>query len=183
MRAGLCALAVLVFFLSSANAELAWKFATGGEVGMKPLFQDGTMVFGSADGSIYFVSSQSGVLIKKQEVGREIRELKSWNAFLIGSSGSEVVILDGNGTLLRTFNESIVYGIAAADKIYATTSSGMKAYNYDGTISWTISERETMTKPLVSADSVVYGSGSTLVVLDKNGTIKNRIRVAEFWNG
>lgn len=175
---------LLLLAIPALFAAQAWKIPMGGAVGAKPLFFDDKMIAGSQGGAIEYIYWQTGGLIKKIDTGAQISQLEAGTGFFAAASDSAIFVLDKAGNINRIINESsgLIYGIAAADRIYASTADGLKAYDFNGNLAWVLPQgRKVMTVPLVLGDRVVFGAGEDLVVAYTNGTEAQRLWVAQFW--
>lgn len=175
-----------IFFLflvfSIVCAEGVWQLQTGGAIESKPVFFENKMVVASHDGFVYYVYVQNGALANKTKIDEKINELGIGNGLIVGASKNKIILLNKNGALLHTINQTIVYGIELGNNIYATTDKGLVAMDYEGNSVWKIPEEgKTLTPPLLVNDTIIFGSGDELVVVEK-GIQKQRIKIAQFWN-
>lgn len=174
---------LLSLFVFPVLAGLVWTLPTFGLIETKPLFFDGKVAVASHDGNIYCMNQQIGTVTWRTDVKEKINELEMGSGFVVGASSTRIVVLDKNGNLIRAMNESVVYGIAAAENIYVATNNGVKAYGYDGTLKWTLAQaNKPLTDLLLTNDGmIVFGAGDDLVVAALNGSEKQRVKVGNFW--
>ncbi|MDD5337039.1 MAG: PQQ-binding-like beta-propeller repeat protein [Candidatus ainarchaeum sp.] len=173
----------LVFFIAYACAEQLWVLPTSGPIDARPVFFDDKMAIGSGDGTVSYLYPQTGSLIKRVSIGKPVEYLKLGGGFLVAASEDSISILDRSGTLISTVNETTVYGIGTDDsRIYAATDQGLMVYDYAGNMVWNVPEKgEQLGEPLVEQDRIIFASGSDIVVLAKNGSEINRVKVAASW--
>lgn len=176
---------IFVLLLSQIFAAQVWKLPVFAAVEAKPVFFDDKMAIASYDGTIYYAYWQTGDIVKKAITGEEINFLKMGNGFIVAASGTKILLLDKSGNILRTINETTVYGIDVGDYIYATTDKGLEAISYEnGNSVWIIPQGgRILTAPVYAQDrnQVIFGSGTDLVVAAVNGTELTRMHGAQFW--
>lgn len=175
----------IFLFILPLFALQTWKIKTDDSIVAKPVFFDNIIAVASNDGYVYYIYWQTGNLMAKAYVGQKINELEIGNGVIFALSTDKITMLDKTGNILKAITESeIYYGIVVDGSIYATTNEGLKAFDYDGNIKWTISQNNTtLTEPLLIQNKsiIIFGSGNELVVANLNGTETTRINVAPFW--
>jgi outer membrane protein assembly factor BamB len=178
-----CAFVLFLLFSISAASQV-WKLPTFGSIEAKPVFFGDKMAISSYDGTIYYVYSQTGAPFAKAVIKDGAQQLAMGNGMVVAATGDSIMVLDTAGNVLRTMNESIVYGIETGDDIYATTEDGIRAIGYDGNLEWVNSEPGTgpLTAPRLVNGILVYGAGSELVAANaSDGVELMRVAVAPFW--
>jgi len=82
--------------LDVADGKLLWQFATGGRIDTPPTYHADTVIFGSADGSVYCVRADDGQLVWRFRAAPEDRRIAAFgqleSAWPVHGS---VLILDG----------------------------------------------------------------------------------------
>ncbi len=173
---------ILILIFSQIFATQIWKFSTYGAIEAKPIFFDDKIVIASYDGNIYYINRETGAMINKTATGEKIKNLKINNGLIIAASDNKIFILNKRGNLIRTINETSIYGFEVGDYIYIASDSGIKAYSYEGNLTWMLSQNEKIiTEPLLLWDKIIFGSGDELVVANLSGNETTRIKVAPFW--
>ncbi|MFA5077505.1 MAG: PQQ-binding-like beta-propeller repeat protein [Candidatus Micrarchaeia archaeon] len=177
------ALFALVFLSASAFAEQLWVLPTSGPIEAGPVFFEDKMAAGSGDGTVSFIYPQTGSLIKRVQTAGPVAYLKSGGGFVVAASVHSITILDRSGSVIRTLNETTVYGIGVDEsRIYASTDQGMKAYDYSGNMIWNAPQGgNALGEPLVEQDRVIFSSGDYVVVLGKSGNESARVKAAPAW--
>ncbi len=173
---------IFSLFVFPVLAGVAWTLPTFGPIEAKPVFFGDKMVVASYDGTIYYVYLQSGAIAQKTTIGEAVDTLRIGNGRIIAASGSKIIILDKSGNIVRTLNESVIYGIETGEDIYVTGARGLEALDYEGKIIWLMLQQgKTLTEPLLLQDRVIFGAGDEIVVAGLNGNEISRVRVAQFW--
>ncbi|MEW6528930.1 MAG: PQQ-binding-like beta-propeller repeat protein [Candidatus Micrarchaeota archaeon] len=173
---------IFVLFASQVFAAQIWKFSTLGPIEAKPVFFGDKIVIASHDGNIYYLDKETGNLITKITVGEKINSLKMGNELIIAASNNKIFILGKQGNLIRTINETMIYGFEAEDYLYISSNAGLRAYDYNGSAMWTTAESgKAITEPLLSKDDIIFGFDNALIIVNLSGNKTAKINVAPFW--
>jgi outer membrane protein assembly factor BamB len=164
----------------SPSGSTLWSFQTGGKVASPLLASDGSLYFGSEDGTFYSLSATTGRLNWRYQVGAPITaspNLASDGTLYISSSDGKLYAISLSGQLKWSFStgsaissspaigiDGTLYLGAENHRVYAITSDGSFKWSYQtaGAIS---------SSPSVDADGHLYvgSEDGRLYALDTNG--------------
>ncbi|MBU0586066.1 PQQ-binding-like beta-propeller repeat protein [Candidatus Micrarchaeota archaeon] len=172
-----------LFFVFNSYSSQVWFWDTDAQIEASPVFFDNKIAIASQNGEIQVLDKLTGFPVTSINLGEGINQLEVYSNFIIASTDSRIFVLNKNLNITANISESTIYGITAADNIYATTSRGLIAITYSGKELWLLSQNAArLTKPAFYNGSIFFGSNDYLVVADSSGKQTTKIRVAQFWD-
>ena len=174
---------IFAFLVFPVAASQVWFAQTNGPVSAKPVFFEDKMVVGSQDGSVYLLYYSSGNLFQRTDLGQPVTSVKvAGNGMLIASSKSSLFIMDKSLNVVRTINETLIYGFEAGDAIYISTDRGMAAFSYEGQQLWLYQQKQaTFTSPTLDNGRLVVGMGDKLAVFGTDGNLLSSTQLSQMW--
>jgi outer membrane protein assembly factor BamB len=179
----------LVFALGLSNASVIWKYDAGTPLTTKPVLFDNSFAAAGENGFVYLVS-QDGKLVWRREVGRFILPpLVFQDELVVASSSGKITFIKKDGVPrlaidlrnISSVNSSAIYGIAASNRIYLTTDTGVLVLDRGGNVTRLFSAEGILTPPYADAQQVIFGAGNELISMKPNGGANWRREIAPLW--
>jgi outer membrane protein assembly factor BamB len=174
---------LLLAVLGSVYAGQAWRIAVPGGVEAAPAIYEDKVAVGSRTGSYILAYKDTGVIIKRMDLGMPISRLQLLDSGIIASGKNGAVILDREGKELWNVTRSNVYGAYAADALYVSSDSGIEKIGFDGKTIWVRPMGNlTMTAPFSDFGKVIVGAGETMYQISaSDGSVEKSVSVGPVW--
>jgi len=186
----LLALSVFIFLLSLSFSSISWSDSLGVSaktaypIDTKPISLGGNLIVTSQQGSVFAVSPSSGNILWTKDVGGYPKQPVLFdNSVAVASSNGNISLFRQDGSVKWTITAAdYIYGIAAGDKLYATTNKGLLSIDKSGNVAilYNISNL-TYTAPAIGDNSIIFGVEDFLVAVKPNGAVSWSKQIARFW--
>lgn len=175
-----CAVLILLLVSLSFAGEV-WDVNTDGAPVNRPLLVGDRIIVGTDNGALHGISNGQIVWTQQLE-GPVVSDAAVLGDIAVVPTEDRVYAATSAGGISWSAPVIGVRGVAASDKAYVASESGVHALNADGTVAWIYETEDAANEPAVYESYVVFSAGEKLVCLRSTGELFWEAEVGEAWD-